>query len=97
MSNVLCAGVVDIHRIEIFGITGCTQALILGLKQNDPQNVINNVRCGGHNADILSGAVADAPRNSLPTSQTEQRSYRAMLRHDESSRLVVRQPEKRFK
>jgi hypothetical protein len=56
------------------------------LKQNHAQNVINNVGRGGHNANVLSGAVTDAPRNSLPTGHAEQWSYRAMLRHDETSR-----------
>ena len=75
MSNVLCARVVDINRVEIFGIPGCTKPLVLGLQQNNAQNIVNNVGCGGHNADVLSGAVTDAPRSSLPTSQTEQWSY----------------------
>jgi hypothetical protein len=86
MSNGLRARIVDIHRIEIAGIAGCAQPLVLGLKQNHAQNVINNVGRGGHNANVLSGAVTDAPRNSLPTGHAEQWSYRAMLRHDETSR-----------
>ena len=97
MSNVLRARVVNINRVEIAGITSCPQPLVLCLKLNNSQNVINNVGSGGHNADVLSGAVTDAPRNSLPTSQTEQWSYRAMLRHDEIlSFKVVRQPGKAF-
>src|SRR5215831_20977242 len=86
MSNGLRARIVDIHRIEIAGITGCSQPLVLGLQQDHAQNVINNIGRGGHNANVLSGAVADAPRNSLSTRHAEQWPYRAMLRHDETSR-----------
>jgi hypothetical protein len=85
MSNGLRARIVDIYRIEIPGIAGCAQALVLGLKQNNAQNVVNNVGSSGHNANVLAGAVADAPRNSLPAGQTEQWSHRAMLRHLENS------------
>src|SRR6476469_5732156 len=81
MSNGLRARIVDIHRIEIAGVAGCAQPLVLGLKQNDAQNVINDVGRGGHNANVLSGAVTDAPRNSLPAGQTEQWSYRALVCH----------------
>src|SRR5437868_6525240 len=81
MSNVLCARVVDINRVEVAGITGCAQALILGLQQNNAQHVVNNVGSGGHNANVLAGTVADAPRNSLPARQAEQWSHRTMLRH----------------
>ena len=97
MSNRLRAGIVDIHRIEIPGITGCAQALILSLQLNYAQNVIDNIGRGGHNANVLSGAVTDAPRNSLPTSQTEQWSYRALVRHWKILSLgIVRQPGKAF-
>ena len=61
MCNVLRARIVDINRIEIPGITGGAQALVLGLQQNNPQNVVNNVGRGGHDANVLAGAVADAP------------------------------------
>ena len=61
MSNVLRARVVDIDRVEIAGITGCAQPLVLRLKQNDAQNVIDNIGSGGHNTDVLAGAVTDAP------------------------------------
>lgn len=61
MSNGLRARIVDIHRIEVFGITGCTQSLVLGLQQNNSQNIVNNIGRGGHNANVLSGAVTDAP------------------------------------
>ena len=81
MSNGLCAWIVDIHRIEIAGITGCAQPLVLGLKQNHAQNIVNNVGSCGHNANVLPGAVTDAPRNSLAAGQTEQWSYRALMRH----------------
>ena len=81
MSNMLRARVVDINGIEILGIAGCAQSLVLGLQQNNAQNIVNNVGRGGNNANVLAGAVTNAPRNSLPASQTEQWSYRAMLRH----------------
>lgn len=61
MSNVLRARVMDINRVEIAEITGCAQPLVLRLKQNDAQNIVNNVGCSGHNTDVLSGAVTDAP------------------------------------
>ena len=61
MSNVLRARVVDIDRVEIAGITGCAQPLVLRLKQNDAQNVIDNVGRGSNDANVLSGAVTDAP------------------------------------
>ena len=75
MSNRRGAGIVDINRIKILGIAGCAQPLILGLKQNHAQNIVNNIGRGGHNADVLAGTVAYAPRNSLPSGQTEQWSY----------------------
>lgn len=86
MSNMLRAGIVDINCIEILGVTGCTKALVLGLQHNHAQNIVNNVGSGGHNADVLSGTVTDAPRNSLSTGQAEQWSYRAMMRHWKPSR-----------
>jgi len=61
MSNVLRARIVDIDRVEIPGIAGCAQPLVLGLKQNNAQNVVNDIGRGGHNADVLAGAIADAP------------------------------------
>lgn len=61
MSNVLRTRVVNINRIEILGITGCAQPLVLRLKQNNAQDIVNNVRCGRHNANVLSGAITDAP------------------------------------
>lgn len=61
MSNVLRARIVDIHRIEVFGIAGRSQSLILGLEQNNAQNIVNNVGRGGHNAHVLTGTVTDAP------------------------------------
>lgn len=61
MGNVLRARVVDINRIEIFGITGCAQPLVLGLQQNNAQNVVDNVGRSGNNANVLAGAVTDAP------------------------------------
>lgn len=75
MSNRLRARVVDINRIKIAGITGCAQPLILGLQQNNTQHVVNNIGRGSHNADVLSGAVTDAPRNSLSAGHAEQWSY----------------------
>ena len=75
MSNVLRARIVDIYRIEIPGITGCAQALVLGLQQNNAQHVVDNVGRGGHNANVLAGTVADAPRNCLPAGHAEQWSY----------------------
>ena len=97
MSNMLRARVVDINGIEILGIAGCAQALVLGLQQNHAQNIVNNVGRGGNNANVLAGAVTDAPRNSLPASQTEQRSYRAMLRHWKALLpVIVRQPAKAY-
>jgi len=97
MSNVLRARIVDIYRIEIPGITGRAQTLVLGLKQNNAQHVIDNVGSGGHNANVLAGTVTDAPRNSLAAGQTEQRSYRAMLRHKKALLpVIVRQPGKAF-
>jgi len=97
MGNRLRARIVDIYRIEIFGVTGRAQALVLGLQQNNAQHVIDNIGRGGHNANVLSGAVTDAPRNSLPASQAEQWSYRALVRHKKAlSFLIVRQPGKAF-
>ena len=97
MSNVLRTGVVDINRIEILRITGGAQTLVLGLQQNNAQNIVNNVGSGGHNAYVLPGAVTDAPRNSLPASQTEQWSHRAMLRHKKALLpVIVRQPGKAY-
>jgi len=61
MSDRLRARVVDINRVEIAGITGCAQTLVLRLEQNNAQNVIDNIGRGGHNANILARAVADAP------------------------------------
>jgi len=82
MSNMLRARVVDIYGIESFEVTGRAQTLVLGLQQNNAQNIVNNVGSGGHNADVLAGTVTDAPRDSLPASQTEQWSYRALVRHE---------------
>jgi len=97
MSNVLRARIVDVYRIEILGITGGAQTLVLGLQQNNAQNIVNNVGRGGNNANVLPGAVTDAPRNSLPASQTEQWSYRAMLRHKKALLpVIVRQPGKAY-
>src|SRR5580765_8090324 len=97
MSNMLRARIVDINRIEIFGITDCAQTLVLGLQQNNAQNIVNNVGSGGNNAYVLPGAVTDARRNSLPASQTEQWSHRAMLRHKKALLpVIVRQPGKAY-
>jgi hypothetical protein len=97
MSNRLRARVVNIHGVEIAGITGCAQPLVLRLKLNNTQNVVNNVGSSGHNAHVLAGSVADAPRNSMPASQTEQWSYRALVCHEKVlSFEVVRQPGKAF-
>jgi hypothetical protein len=97
MSNGLRARIVDIHGIEIAGITGCAQTLVLRLKLNNAQNIVNNVGSGGHDAHVLAGPVTDAPRNSLPARQTEQWSYRALVRHEKVlSFKVVRQPGKAF-
>lgn len=81
MSNMLRARIVDINRVEIAGITGCAQPLVLGLKQNNTQNVVDNIGRRGDQAHVLPRAITDAPRNSLPASQTEQGSYRALVRH----------------
>jgi hypothetical protein len=75
MRNMLRARVVDIDRIEIAGIAGRAQPLILGLKQNNAQNIVNNIGRCGYQANVLSRAIAYAPRNSLAASQTEQWSY----------------------
>ena len=75
MGDVLRARVVDVNRVKIAGVAGRAQTLILGLQQNNAQNVVNNVGSGGHYANVLSGAVADAPRNSLPAGKTKQWSY----------------------
>ena len=61
MSNRLRARIMDINRIEILGITGCAQALVLGLQLNYAQDVIDNIGRGGHNANVLARAIADAP------------------------------------
>ena len=71
MSNGLRARIMDIYRIEIPGIARCPQSLVLGLQQNNSQNVINDIGGGGDNADVLSGAVTDAPRNGVSPGQTE--------------------------
>jgi hypothetical protein len=63
MGNRLRARIVDIHRIEVAGVAGCAQPLVLGLKQNHAQNIVNNVGRSGDNANVLACAVADAPRN----------------------------------
>ena len=81
MGDVLRAWIVDINGIEILGITGCAQTLVLGLQQNNAQNIVNNVGRGGHNANVLAGTVTDTPESSLPARQTEQWAHRAMLRH----------------
>ena len=81
MSHGRSAGVVDLYGVEIAGITGCAQTLVLSRKLNHAQNVINNIGCGRHNANVLAGTVTNAPRYGLPASQTEQCPYRAMLRH----------------
>ena len=81
MSNGLRARIVDINGVEILRITGCAQTLVLGLKQNHAQYIVNNVGRGCHNANVLSGAITDAPRNGLSTGQTEQWSYRALVCH----------------
>lgn len=75
MSNGRSSGVVDLYRIEIAGITGCAQTLVLSCKLNHAQNVINDVGGGRHDTNVLAGTVTDAPGNSLSTSQTEQRSH----------------------
>ena len=75
MGNMLRARVVDINRIEIAGIAGRAQPLVLGLEQNNAQNIVNNIGCRGYKADVLSRAIAYAPRNSLAASQTEQGSH----------------------
>ena len=75
MSNRLRTRIMNVNRVEIPGITGCAQTLVLGLQLNNTQNVIDNIGCGGHNANVLAGAVADAPRNSVPAGQAEQWSY----------------------
>ena len=61
MSNLLRARIVDIYRIEIPGITGCAQPLVPGLKQNNAQNVVNDIGRCGYNANVLARAIADAP------------------------------------
>jgi len=97
MGNRLRARIVDIDRIKIAGITSCAQALVLGLQLNNTQNVIDNIGSGGDNPNVLAGAVTDAPRNSLAACQTEQWSYRALVRHKKILSFgVVRQPGKAF-
>lgn len=71
MSNRLRARIMDIYRIENFGITGGAHTLVLCLELNNSQNVIHNVGSGGHNASIKANTKASAPRDSLPASQTE--------------------------
>ena len=75
MSNGLRARIVDIYRIEIPGITGCAQALVLRLQHNNAQNIVNNIRRSGHDANVLTGSVTDAPANGLAAGQAEQRSH----------------------
>ena len=88
MGHMLRARIVDIYRVKIVGITGCAQTLVLGLQENNAQNIVNNVWSGSHNAYVLAGAVTDAPRNSLPAGQTEQRSYQSdAVPSDQSFRL----------
>ena len=87
MSNVLRARIVDINSVKIAGVTGCAQPLVLGLKQNNAQNVVDNVGRGGHNANVLSRAIADAPRNSLLAGQAEQWSTERCCAIGKSSRL----------
>jgi len=81
MSNGLRARIVDINRVKIAGVAGSAQPLILGLKQNNAQDIVNNIGRGGDNANVLASAVTDAPRNSLAAGKTEQWSYRALVRH----------------
>ena len=61
MGNRLRARIVNIHGIEIFGVTSRTQTLVLSLQLNNTQNVIDNIGCRGNNANVLARAVADAP------------------------------------
>lgn len=75
MGNRRSAGVVDLYRVEIAGITGCAESLVLSCQLDHAQNVVDNIRRSGHNANVLAGPVTDAPRYSLPTSKAEQRSY----------------------
>ena len=71
MSNRLRARIMNIYRIEILGITGGAKTLVLRLKLNNSQNVINNVGSGGHNASVQANAKADAPGDRLSACQTE--------------------------
>lgn len=71
MGDRLRARIMDIYRIEILGITGGAQPLVLRLKLNNSQNVINNVGSGGHNAGIHANTKADAPGDSGAACQTE--------------------------
>jgi hypothetical protein len=61
----------DIYRIKILGITGGAKTLVLCLKLNNSQNVVNNVGSGGYNASVQANAKADAPGDSLPACQAE--------------------------
>jgi hypothetical protein len=94
MSNGLRARIMDVYRIENLGITGGAQPLVLRLKLNNSQNVINNVGSGGHDASIQANAKADAPGDSLPACQTEEWSYGTLLSHLENPfvpKIVPRQ------
>lgn len=71
MGDRLRARIMDIYRVEILGITGGAQTLVLRLKLNNSQNVINNVGSGGHNACIQANTKADAPGDSGTACQTE--------------------------
>ena len=71
MSNGLRARVVDIHRIEIARITGCAQTLVLRLKLNSSQNIVNNVGSGSDNASVQANTKADGPGHSGTACQTE--------------------------
>jgi hypothetical protein len=66
---------VYINCIEISGITGGAQALVLRHEPNDAQNIVHNVGRCSHDANVLTGTVTDAPESSLSTGQTEQRSH----------------------
>ena len=71
MGDRLRARIMDIYRIEVAGIAGCAQTLVLRLKLNNSQNVINNVGSGGHNASVQANTKADAPGDSGAACQAE--------------------------
>lgn len=71
MRNKLRARIMDIYRIESFGITGGAHTLVLRLKPNNSQNVINNVGSGGYYAGVQASTKANAPRDSGAACQAE--------------------------